>query len=257
MATSKSPFVWYELMTTDVKAAKEFYTKVVGWDTEAFGEDYTIFKAPDGGIGGLMTLPEEAKKMGAPTHWMGYVAVDDVDASTDKAKSLGGQVHVAPQDIPQVGRFSVVTDPQGASFALFKPQAMEGGNASDPLDGMKKPGRVGWHELYAADGSSVFDFYSKLLGWEKGTSMDMGPSGTYQIFNIGETQVGGMMTKPKEMPMPAWSYYFNVGNIDDATTRLKDGGGQVINGPMEVPGGGWITMGTDPQGGFFALYGSK
>jgi uncharacterized protein len=252
-----SPFVWYELMTTDVKGAKDFYTNVVGWKPEAWGEDYTIFNAPDGGLGGLMTLPEGARQMGSPSHWMGYVAVDDVDASTEKAKSLGGTVHVPPQDIPQVGRFSVVADPQGASIALFKPAPREGGDAPDPLAGMKKPGRVGWHELYAVDGATAFDFYGKLLGWEKGTSMDMGPAGVYQMFNIGETQLGGMMTKPKEMPMPAWTYYFNVGNIDEAAERVKSGGGQIINGPMEVPGGGWIIMGIDPQGGFFALYGSK
>jgi predicted enzyme related to lactoylglutathione lyase len=258
MANSKSPFVWYELMSTDVKGGKDFYTKVVGWGTEEMqGMDYTLFKAADGSAGGVMVLPEQAKAMGVPTHWMGYIAVDDVDASAEKVKKLGGQIHVPPSDIPNVGRFSVAQDPQGASFALFKPAEMEGGSQPEPLDQMRSPGHVGWHELYAVDGGKALEFYQALFGWEKGDSMDMGPMGTYQIFNIGSQQVGGIMNKPAEMPVAAWCYYFNVGNIDDATGRVKANGGQVMNGPMEVPGGGWIVQGMDPQGGVFALFGSK
>ncbi|WP_163614835.1 VOC family protein, partial [Klebsiella pneumoniae] len=81
---------------------------------------YTIFKAGEAPVGGLMELPADARKMGAPPHWIGYIVVDDVDAATDKARSLGGSVYVEPQDIPEVGRFSVVTDPQKAAFCLFK-----------------------------------------------------------------------------------------------------------------------------------------
>ena len=114
-------------------------------------------------------------------------------------------------------------------------------------------GRVGWHELFANDQASAFDFYAALFGWEKKESMDMGEMGVYQTFGIGDTTLGGMMNKPPEVPVANWHYYFNAGNIDEAAERVKSAGGQIVNGPMEVPGGDFILMGIDPQGAFFAL----
>jgi predicted enzyme related to lactoylglutathione lyase len=256
MAGSQSPFVWYELMTTDEEGAKSFYGKVVGWGIQDWEGPmkYAMFTAEGGTVAGVMALPEEARKMGAPTHWTGYVGVEDVDAATRKVKEQGGKEDVPPSDIPEVGRFCVVADPQGASFALFKPLPME---QEQPRPSMQSPGGIGWHELYAVDAAEAFDFYSGLFGWTKSQEMDMGEMGKYHIFNIGEQMIGGMMNKPPQMPVPAWLYYFNVGDIDEAAARVKDNGGQVLNGPMEVPGGGWILQGMDPQGGMFALFGSK
>ena len=115
-------FVWYELMTSDVEAAKAFYTEAIGWKTQDFeGADYTMFAVGDRPIGGVMLLPEEAKKMGAPPHWLGHLGVADCDASAKKAEELGGKILRPPEDIePGVGRFSVVADPQGAVLSLFQ-----------------------------------------------------------------------------------------------------------------------------------------
>lgn len=253
-------FIWYELETTDTDAAKAFYTKVVGWGTQDMpdGMEYTLFTVEPGrGAGGLMTLPDELRKMGVPPHWLGYVMVDNVDASTTKAKSLGADVNHGPEDITTVGRFSVIQDPQGGVVALFKPIPPPGG-APAPLE----PGRVGttgWHELYANDGAKAFDFYSALLGWKKFDTMDMGPMGLYHIFGIpgADMPMGGIMTKPAQVPMPYWTYYFHVGDIDAAAGRVKAASGQVLMGPMEVPGGDWIIQGLDPQGALFALVGKK
>jgi len=81
----------------------------------------------------------------------------------------------------------------------------------------------------------------------------MGPMGTYQLFAIDGVPSGGMMTKCADVPAPRWQYYFNVADIDAAEARVKQRGGQVLHGPMEVPGGSWIVQCTDPQGALFAL----
>jgi predicted enzyme related to lactoylglutathione lyase len=162
-------------------------------------------------------------------------------------------VHVPPTDIPNVGRFAVVADPHGASIAVFKSANPE----QDLPAAQDKPGHVGWNELDAGDLATDFAFYSKLFGWVKKDSMDMGEMGVYQIFGVGDVRLGGMMNKPPTMPLAAWNYYFNVGNIDEATERVKAAEVQVAFGPEEVLGGGFILLGVDPQGADFALLGSR
>jgi len=252
MPTSPKNFVWYELMTSDMDAAEAFYKAVIGWTSQAFdnpGMRYTIMSAGDSMVTGVMTLPEEARAMGGQPCWVGYIYADDVDATTESVKQAGGKVYKAPEDIPNIGRFSVVTDPQGAMFLLFKPS--EGAN--NPPAPMGTPGHVGWHELYTTDWSKAFEFYSQQFGWTKDQAMDMGPMGTYQLFAAGDGAIGGMMNKPEGVPVPVWGYYFNVPAIDAAVTRVKENGGQVLNGPMEVPGGAWIVNCMDPQHAMFSL----
>lgn len=110
-------FSWCELMTTNVEAAKAFYTKLFGWTTEDMtspGMTYTVVKAAGNGIGGIMAIPENAKDM--PAAWGAYVTVDDVDATAKTAQQLGAKLCVPPTDIPDVGRFCVIQDPQGATI---------------------------------------------------------------------------------------------------------------------------------------------
>ena len=116
---------------------------------------------------------------------------------------------------------------------------------------------MGWHELYASDHAAVFDFYAGLFGWEKKDALDMGEMGVYQMFGTADVTLGGMMTKPPMIPVAHWNYYFNVGNIDQAGERVQSAGGQIVQGPMEVPGGSFIVMGVDPQGAHFSLVGSR
>jgi uncharacterized protein len=246
-------FVWYELMTTDTKSARAFYTKVVGWeaqDASMSGIAYTLFTAGRVSVSGLMDLPEDARRMGATPRWTGYVGVSDVDASAEQIKRLGGAVHVPPKDIPNVSRFSVVADPQMATLALFKwlkPQ-----HSSKP----NQLGHVIWHELLAADWEKAFAFYGDVFGWQK-AEVDISEMGTYQLFSAGGQTIGGMFTKPLTMPVPFWLYYFSVGDIDAAAKRVKAGGGQILDGPLEVSGDSWIVRCTDPQGAMFALEGMR
>jgi uncharacterized protein len=114
-------FGWCELMTTDPAAAKTFYTKLFGWTTEDMsvvpGMNYTVVKTAGNGIGGIMSCPQGAQ--GIPPHWMSYVTVDNVDAIAKNAQELGGKILMGPQDIPTVGRFCVIQDPQGAVISAI------------------------------------------------------------------------------------------------------------------------------------------
>lgn len=247
-------FVWYELMTTDAAAACSFYAQVLGWTQAPSGMpgiDYTLVSAGPHQVAGVMPLPAEAAAAGAPPAWIGYVLVDDVDAAAAAVQAAGGQICHPPTDIPTVGRFSTVADPHGAVVCLFR--GSDGDAPPDPAPGT--PGTVGWHELMAGDLASAWEFYSRQFGWVKADAIDMGPMGTYQLFGAAGASdaMGGMMTRPPEMPVAAWAYYFNVPAIDAAVGRVNAGGGQVLNGPMQVPGGGWIVNAVDPQGAMFSL----
>ena len=253
MTKSYGKFVWCELMTTDTEAATTFYGTVIGWKSRGSGipdRDYSMFTAGERPVAGLMALPPSAAGSGAKVGWIGYIAVDDVDATAERIKAAGGRLHHGPDEIAGVGRFAVVADPQGAVFALFRPSgAGEGPPAHDPA-----PGHVGWHELSAANRDTAFDFYAGLFGWTKADAIDTGPMGVYQIFAAGGVATGGLMSRHEPKIPPAWLYYFNVDAIGAAMGRVNDAGGKVLNGPMQVPGGGWIAQCRDPQGGMFALY---
>jgi predicted enzyme related to lactoylglutathione lyase len=245
-------FVWTELMTSDVKAAEAFYGAVLGLETQdaGGGMEYKLLKRGAAMYGGLMAVPEDAKKMGARPSWLGYIDVDDCDAYAEKIKAAGGRVYKEPTDVPGMLRFAAVGDPHGAGFMIMKPFG-----GPPPDGGVPAPdsqGTVGWRELHAGNGAEAFDFYAKLFGWKKDSEMDMGPMGKYLLWSVGD-QHGGMMTKTDKWPMPAWLYYFNVDGLDAAIERVKKAGGTIANGPMEVPGGQWIVQAIDPQGALFAL----
>ena len=214
---------------------------------------YTLLSAGGAAIAGLMTLPQAARDAGARPGWVGYISVADVDATALRLQQAGGKLQRPPEDIPGVGRFAVVADPHGAGFCLFR------GNEAEPppQPAMGTAGTVGWHELSAGELDSAWAFYSGLFGWTKDRALDMGAMGVYQLFAAGGDAIGGMMSKPPEVPQPGWLYYFNVDAIDAAMARVTAAGGQVLNGPMEVPGPMWILQCLDPQGAAFALVAPK
>jgi len=247
-------FAWYELITTDMPAAKAFYAKVLGWGTrDASTPDlaYTLFTAAGASVSGLMDVPEDARKLGATPRWMGYVSVKDADVTANRIKRLGGAVYVPPTD-SNIGRVSVVADPQTATYGLVR--GLKFGQQR-PADRGKR-GRVGWHELLAADCEKALAFYGELFGWQKAAA-DIGPTGTYQLFSADGQTIGGMFTKRPEDPVPFWLYYFNIDDIDAAAERVKAAGGQVFKGPLQLPSGGWIAQCRDPQGAAFALQGAR
>jgi len=249
-------FIWYELMTSDVRGAKVFYPALLPWDvdeTSGAAMNYTMV-GPGAAIAGMMEIPADEKAMGVPPNWNAYVQVDDVDASVGRAQQLGGAVIVSAMDIPQVGRFAVIADPTGAVIAIMAPAPMD---TQPPTPEAGSPGTVGWRELYAGDLESAFAFYAELFGWRKDSDMDMGEMGPYRLFSNQDGPMGGMMTKPNDVPAPGWLYYFNVADIDAATAKVKASGGQVLLEPMAVPDGAWVIQAMDPQGAMFALVGKR
>jgi predicted enzyme related to lactoylglutathione lyase len=257
MSADHGRYIWYELITTDVEAAKRFYGEVMGWTAEDMpGPDmtYTVVSADGDQVGGLMDIPPMAKERGAPPSWSGYVCVDDCDGAAKKIESLGGAVIVPPTDIPGIGRFAVVADPHGAVFEVMKPLPAD---PPRPRAAQGTPGHVGWHELHAGDLEADFAFYAEMFGWKKDDALDMGPVGSYQLWSNQDGQIGGMMTKMAAIPHPFWLYYVQVGDIDAAVGRITGAGGQVLMGPDEVPGGMWIVQAKDPQGAMFAVVGSR
>jgi predicted enzyme related to lactoylglutathione lyase len=245
-------FVWYDLMTTDPAKGTEFYTQLIGWGTQAWEGPmpYEMWTNEGKPLGGVMELPEDAKKGGAPPHWLAYVNVDDVDATVEQATGLGANVLVPGTEIPNAGKFAVLMDPQGAAFAVFSSD-----QESHESEGPAKVGEFSWHELATTDYGAAFDFYNALFGWEKTEAMDMGDAGIYQMYGGGGEMLGGMFNKPAEMPGPPfWLYYIMVPDVDAAVEKVKELGGQVPNGPMEVPGGDKVAQCCDPQGAAFALH---
>lgn len=249
-------FIWHELMTPDTDGARAFYSTLIGWDAKDMpmpGFTYTTFSLPayPSGVAGMMALTPELQSQGIPPNWTGYIAVDDVDAMAADYEKAGGAVHRAPEDIPGIGRFAVVADPQGAVVCIMTPKMPEGEVGEWPAPG--SVGTVGWNELMAGEGASAFDFYAARFGWEKDMAVDMGEMGIYQTFKHGDRAIGGMMTKRPEMPMAYWGFYFVVPAIDAATAKVEELGGKVIMGPHQVPGGSWIVACQDPQGAYFNL----
>jgi predicted enzyme related to lactoylglutathione lyase len=250
-AGARGRFVWHDLMTTDSKSAISFYTKVAGWGTETWdtggGPPYTMWTANGTALGGVMDKP--AGNGGATPSWIAYVCVPDVDATAKQTVALGGSVYREPTDIPTVGRFAVIGDPQGAAIAVFTPKGKAQGH-----DGRANLGEFSWHELATTDYKAALEFYTTLFGWERGQAHDMGPLGIYQLFERNGLMIGGMYNKPADMPFPPhWLGYIRVDSADRAAERVTKNGGTILHGPMEVPGGDRVAMCTDPQGGMFAV----
>ena len=238
-------FVWHELLTTDTAAAASFYPKVVPWRTQPSNmPGYTIWMAGGVQVGGLMALPAEAG--GTPPHWLIYVGTPNVDATCAQAQGLGARVVKAPSDIPNVGRFAVLADPQGATFAVFTP-------ASATAPSAPSHGGFSLHELATTDVAAALRFYGTLFGWTKGPGHDMGAMGIYQVFGHGSDQVGGMCNVQGPSTPPSWLSYVNVPDSSKAVAASKGAGGRLLHGPIEVPGGSWIALMMDPQGGAFAV----
>jgi len=246
-------FVWQELMTEDTAAAAAFYSKVVGWHAQPSAADpsYTQFGIGSGYYAGMMRLPEEARAAGAKPQWLPYIGVTDVEASAASIEQLGGHIKKPGSDIPTIGRFAILTDPQGAAFAIFKPAqgSMGGGSSDTPLGGFT------WLELATTDPEAAAEFYGKVFGWQAMHRMDMGPQGTYLIFGSDGAQRGGIYRlHPERSPVPYWLPYASVPSADAAAAVVTAAGGRIAVGPIDVPGGGRVLQIIDPSGAKFALH---
>ncbi|HEU0044178.1 VOC family protein [Sphingomonas sp.] len=259
MTSPHGDHIWYELLTPDADAAQAFYGPMLGWsfrDAGMPGVDYRIFASPEADIGGLMPAGE-----GMPAAWLGYVGVDDVDAMAKSVTDGGGAVHMPPADIPGVGRFALVADPAGAVFYVMAPTLPEDAPDAQSLSFSYDRPRVGhcaWNELMTPDPDAALAFYGQRFGWVKDGEMEMGPLGIYTFLRHGaKGMMGAVMPMMPDTPLPAWSHYFRVADIDAAYAHVTAQGGRVVEEPTEIPGGAFSMKGIDPQGVAFALVGAR
>lgn len=257
--------VWYELLTTDPDAASAFYGSVVGWTVSdpappelSGGQDYRMLVRANGGnTGGMMRLDAAMIEHGARPTWLGYVAVDDVDEAVAAIGANGGMVLMPAMDLP-VGRMALVTDPQGAPFYVMRPvPPPDDPQAEADVFCEADPQYVRWNELMTSDPDAAIAFYGKHFGWTQQGEMPMGELGLYRFIQNGETTIGAVMPLMPGAPASLWTYYIGVDDIDRAAQAVRAGGGTVLQGPDEIPGGEFSLNGVDPQGAKFGLVGPR
>jgi predicted enzyme related to lactoylglutathione lyase len=248
-------FIWYELLTTDAAAASAFYGEVIGWtvrDAGVPGVDYRLFSSGGTDVAGHMTMPQGAPEEMRPL-WLGYIGVDDVDASVEAITSAGGSVHMPAMDLPGVGRMAMVADPQGVPFYVMRGESEEASQSFSVTDA----GHCRWNELTTSDPAAALSFYTSHFGWEKGDAMPMGEMGDYQFINHGGEMIGAVMRTQSDGRRPTWSFYFGVPEIDAAAAKIGAHGGTIHAGPMEIPGGEYAVVASDPQGVMFGIVGPR
>jgi uncharacterized protein len=261
-ASDQGSFVWYELMTTDAEAAGRFYSAVIpGW---TIGQrmpgdiDYRGIVRSDGGnAGGVLQVDESMRSNGARPGWLGYVAVDDVDATVTGIEQAGGKALMPAFDVPHVGRIAMVADPQGAPFYVMKPiPPADEPEAKSDVFSPDAVQRVGWNELSTSDPVAARRFYTEQFGWGADEYMDMGEMGEYRFLERNGMRIGALCGVMQGQ-QPKWRYYVRVPSISKAKEAAEGKGGSIHMGPHQVPTGDWILIGSDPQGAEFALVGGE
>jgi predicted enzyme related to lactoylglutathione lyase len=216
--------------------------------------DYRHISCSDGAhAGGVIRLTDEMRQHGARPVWLGYIGVEDVDATVAAIEADGGKVLKPAWDIPSVGRLALVSDPQGAPFYVMRGASDENSNAFS----VDQRQHVQWNELSTVDADAAIGFYSRHFGWAQEGGMDMGEMGQYRFIQNDGVTIGAVMPKMPEMPVSVWSFYVGVDDIDRAVRAIGQGGGQILNGPMEIPGGDYAVNAMDPEGAAFGLVGPR
>jgi len=245
-------FSWVDLGTTDAEAAKRFYAALFGWTSVDMpagpGMTYTICSLKEHNAAGIYKLSNEMLSQGVPPHWLPYVNVTNVDETTKKAAQNGGTVVKEPFDVMDVGRMSVIQDPTGATFAMWQAKRHIGAGI------INEPGAMCWNELATSNVDAAGKFYSATFGLTT-DPMDMGPAGTYTIFEAGTERIGGMMAlSPQMKGVPShWLTYFAVADCDATVKKVGELGGKVLKPPTDVPNVGRFAVCQDGQGAAFAV----
>ena len=256
MASPTGRFIWYELMTGDPGGAKAFYDAVVGWSIseplpDAHG--YRMIGRSDGGFaGGVLPINDEMREKGARPGWLGYIHVANVDEAVRQIEQQGGKTWMPPTDIPMAGRVALVTDPQDAPIYVMTPTPPEGNpDAQSDVFSTHAVERCAWNELVTRDLEAAKLFYTGQFGWTLGDTMPMGEMGDYQFIHAAGERIGAMFAPGDRQP--AWRFCFRVDSLERSLDALKAGGGEILFGPTEVPGGGRIIQANDPEGAFFMI----
>lgn len=259
-----SSFIWYELMTDDADRAARFYTAVFGWKIAGGApgktgpEGYRQLLRSDGGsAGGLLPLSADMVANGARPAWLPYLYVADVAAALAAIVSDGGRVVMPAMSLP-VGTVAMVADPQGVPLYVMTPVPPPG--KPDAVSDVFSPTalqRVAWNELSSPDLAASKAFYARRFGFEFNEVMSMGAMGDYCFIDQQGVRLGAIMPRQDARQPAAWLMHFRVPSVLDAKRAIEAGGGKVLHGPMEVPGGDWIVVATDPGNAPFGVVGAK
>jgi predicted enzyme related to lactoylglutathione lyase len=237
---------WVDLATKDIETSMDFYSKLFGWESQILGPEaggYVLFALKGKTVAAVAPAQE-----GQYPAWTVYFGTDDADATAKAVESAGGKVIVPPFDVLDSGRMAVFQDPVGAFFSVWQPNTMKG------FDVLNEPNTFSWAELNAKNTAGAERFYPKIFGWgmKKSEATDGAPA--YTEWQVDGESIGGAMdttTFQMEVP-PFWLVYFMVANIDAAATKVKELGGQVMNGPSDYPGGQFAVI-MDPNQTVFGL----
>jgi uncharacterized protein len=237
-------FSWAELSTSDVEAAKGFYTGLFGWETEdqplPDGGAYTIARLAGRDVAGLTSA-----QPGQPPAWNSYVTVADADATAARARELGGNLVAEPFDVMEEGRMAVIQDPTGAFFCVWQPGNTIGAGL------VNGHALLSLNQLNTKDPERAIEFYSALFGW----SFDALPESETPYLGVsldGRLAAGMMLLPPGAPAPPHWLVYFGIDDIDAAAGKIGESGGALLVAKTAVPGGE-IVVAQDPQGAAFAL----
>jgi predicted enzyme related to lactoylglutathione lyase len=245
--TSYAPgtFSWAELATSDAEAAKRFYTEVFGWTYDdqpiGDGEVYSMASRDGREVAALFSSDQ-------PPHWNCYVTVVSVEEATARAAEHGASVVAEPFDVMDVGRMSVIADPQGGALCLWEARSHIGASL------VNTPGAMTWNDLITPDPAASARFYEALFGWE--TQEIPGAGGYRVIHNAGRANGGMMPLDPSRMgdgTPTAWMPYFGHEDVERFVGEVDGLGGQLFNGPVHMPQG-TIAVLADPQGATFAVW---
>jgi predicted enzyme related to lactoylglutathione lyase len=241
-----------ELGTADQNAAKKFYTDVFGWTVfdAPMGPDafYTMFKLDGRDVAAAYSLNKDQQEQGVPSHWMLYIATDNVDESARRATELGATIVVQPFDVMDVGRMAVVRDPAGAMFSLWQ------ANKHSGIGTKNEDGAFCWADLNVPDQKAAANFYSQLFGWQL-LPGEHDTSGYLHIKN-GEEFIGGVPTAEQRDPNapPHWAIYFQAADCDNTVNKAKQAGARVYAGPLTLENVGRFAVVSDPQGAVFSVF---
>ena len=245
-------FCWVDLATTDPTGAKAFYRELFGWEAEDMpaGEagTYTMLRLDGDEVCALYKLDAGQREQGIPPYWFSYVSVEDAAATASRARELGGTVFGEAFDVLDAGRMAVIQDPTGAMLGAWQPWAHIGARR------VNDPGCLTWNELQTRDPEIAAAFYTGLFGWETEPIEQAGKLVYVAIRNAGSTNGGIMPMTEQHGGAPShWLAYFTVSSCDGAVARVRELGGEVLAGPLDVPAGR-IAVVRDPQGAAFALF---
>jgi len=242
---------WVELSSPDTDAAAAFYRELMGWDASEPGPveetgGYRMFQQGEQRVAGLMGHMQE----GQPTVWSTYISVADADETAAKVTAAGGSVMVEPMDVMDIGRMAFFSDPTGAVFGIWQPKAFAG------ADLVNEPGSLCWNEVLTRDAAADRAFYPAVFGWGAGKPGFEGAPESYVVWEVDGHAVGGMMQMtdeyfPAEVPAH-WSVCFAVADVDAVADKVRELGGTVTYGPMDMPIGRFAGI-VDPQGASFSV----